>query len=59
MLGENAMAQVSEESLFWRYNPESNSVAMIVNHLAGNMLSRFRDSLIEMMTMLTDQIKNL
>jgi hypothetical protein len=45
MLGEKAMAQVSEESLFWQYNPESNSIAMIVNHLAGNMLSRFTEFL--------------
>ncbi|QRR01411.1 DUF1572 family protein [Dyadobacter sandarakinus] len=45
MLGDKAMAQVSDESLFWQYNPESNSIAMVVNHLAGNMLSRFTDFL--------------
>lgn len=41
MLGEKAMEQVPDEALFWQYNEESNSIAIIVNHMAGNMLSRF------------------
>ncbi len=41
MLGEKAMAQLPEEKLFWQYNPESNSVASIVKHIWGNMLSRW------------------
>jgi len=41
MLGEKAMAQLPEEMLFWQYNAESNSIAVLVNHMAGNMLSRF------------------
>jgi hypothetical protein len=45
MLGEKAMQQVPEEALFWQYNDESNSIAVIVNHIAGNMLSRFTDFL--------------
>lgn len=45
MLGEKAMEQLPEKGLFWRYNKESNSIAGIVNHLAGNMLSRFTDFL--------------
>lgn len=45
MLGEKAMAQVPEEALFWQYNNESNSIAIIVNHLWGNMLSRWTDFL--------------
>ncbi|MEP7111058.1 MAG: DUF1572 domain-containing protein [Ferruginibacter sp.] len=45
MLGEKAMAQVPEEKLFWQYNPESNSIATIVKHLWGNMLSRWTDLL--------------
>lgn len=45
MLGEKAMAQLEEEQLFLQYNEESNSIAMVVNHLAGNMLSRFTDFL--------------
>lgn len=44
-LGEKAMEQLSDEGLFWRYNEASNSVAVIVQHLAGNMLSRFTDFL--------------
>lgn len=44
-LGEKAIEQLPEEALFWQYNEESNSIAIIVNHLAGNMLSRFTDFL--------------
>jgi len=42
-LGEKAMDQVPDNKLFWQYNPETNSIAIIVKHLAGNMLSRFSD----------------
>lgn len=45
MLGEKTFAQLSEEQLFWQYNEESNSIAMIVKHLWGNMLSRWTDFL--------------
>ena len=45
MLGEKAMEQIPEEALFWQYNSESNSMAIIVNHLWGNMLSRWTDFL--------------
>ncbi|HXB44838.1 MAG TPA: DUF1572 family protein [Puia sp.] len=48
MLGEKAIAQVadfSEPKLFWKYNEESNSIATIVKHLWGNMLSRWTDFL--------------
>ncbi|MPR36242.1 DUF1572 family protein [Salmonirosea aquatica] len=44
-LGEGAMEQLADEALFWQYNGASNSIAVIVNHLAGNMLSRFTDFL--------------
>lgn len=44
-LGEGAIGQLPDEALAWQFNPESNSVAVIVNHLAGNMLSRFTDFL--------------
>jgi Protein of unknown function (DUF1572) len=44
-LGEKAMSQLSDEDLFWQYNEESNSIAIIVQHLAGNMKSRFTDFL--------------
>ncbi len=45
MLGEKSMEQLEEEQLFWQYNGESNSIAVLVNHMAGNMLSRFTDFL--------------
>jgi hypothetical protein len=45
LLGEKAMEQMSPEKLSWQYNDESNSVAIIVKHLAGNMLSRWTDLL--------------
>jgi Protein of unknown function (DUF1572) len=45
MLGEKTFSQVSGEALFWQYNEESNSIATIVKHLWGNMLSRWTDFL--------------
>ena len=39
------MAQVSDDQLHVRLDPESNSVALIVKHLAGNLRSRFTDFL--------------
>ena len=39
------MEQLPEEKLFWQPHPESNSIAIIVKHLSGNMLSRFTDFL--------------
>ena len=44
-LGEKTFEQLPEEKLFWQYNNESNSIATIVNHLHGNMLSRWTDFL--------------
>jgi len=34
-----------DDKLFWQYNDESNSIAIIVKHLSGNMLSRWTDFL--------------
>ncbi|MDX1908019.1 MAG: DUF1572 domain-containing protein [Bacteroidia bacterium] len=45
MLGDKTLARVPETSLTWQYNPESNSIAVIVKHLWGNMLSRWTDFL--------------
>ncbi|OJU72577.1 MAG: hypothetical protein BGO09_08705 [Bacteroidetes bacterium 47-18] len=45
MLGEKAMEQLQEDQLFWQYNEESNSIAILVNHITGNMLSRFTEFL--------------
>ena len=44
-LGEGAMSQLKDEQLFVAIDPESNSVAILVKHLAGNMRSRFTDFL--------------
>ncbi len=44
-LGEKTFAQLTNEQLYWQYNEESNSIATIVKHLAGNMLSRWSDFL--------------
>lgn len=44
-LGEKSMDQVSDEGLFWQANEESNSIASVVKHLWGNMLSRWTDFL--------------
>lgn len=45
-LGEQTFDQLEEKDLFWRFNEESNSIAIIVNHLQGNMKSRWTDFLI-------------
>ena len=44
-LGERAMQQVSDEQLFASLDDESNSIAIIVKHMAGNMRSRWTDFL--------------
>lgn len=44
-LAERAMEQVSTEQLFETLDPESNSIALIMKHMAGNMRSRWRDFL--------------
>ena len=40
-LAEGAMAQVTDEEFFRQLDPEANSIAVIVKHMAGNMRSRF------------------
>ncbi len=45
MLGEKTFDQLDDEDLFWQYNPESNSIAITVKHLWGNMLSRWTEFL--------------
>ncbi len=44
-LGDRTFAQLQEEDLFWQFNEESNSIAIIVKHLWGNMMSRWTDFL--------------
>lgn len=45
LLGEKTFAQIPDEKLFWQYNEDNNSIATIVKHLWGNMLSRWTDFL--------------
>lgn len=45
-LGEKTFEQVPDDMLFWQFNDESNSMATIVKHLWGNMLSRWTDFLV-------------
>ncbi len=44
-LAEAAMAQVTDDQLHEALDPEMNSIALIVKHLAGNMRSRWTDFL--------------
>jgi hypothetical protein len=45
-LGERAIAQVaSDADLHRQIDPDSNSIAIIMKHIAGNLRSRFRDFL--------------
>ena len=44
-LGDGAFAQTSDDDFFRVLDPESNSIALIVKHVVGNMRSRFRDFL--------------
>lgn len=44
-LGEKAMEQLEPEQLFYALNEDTNSIAVIVKHLHGNMLSRWTDFL--------------
>lgn len=44
-LAEQAMEQVSDEEFFVQIDEESNSIALIVKHIAGNQHSRWTDFL--------------
>jgi Protein of unknown function (DUF1572) len=44
-LGEGALAQVTDEQLLAKLDPEMNSIAIMVKHLAGNMRSRWSEFL--------------
>src|SRR6476660_632249 len=45
LLGDKSFEQINDEAFFWQPNEESNSIAVIVKHLWGNMLSRWTDFL--------------
>lgn len=44
-LAEGALAQVTDDHLLATLDPESNSLAVIMRHMAGNLRSRFTDFL--------------
>lgn len=44
-VGEKTFEQLENNDFFWQYNTDSNSIAIIVNHLSGNMKSRWTDFL--------------
>ncbi|WP_428225040.1 DUF1572 family protein [Flavobacterium sp.] len=44
-LADKAISQLEDEQLFISSNEDTNSIAVIVKHLAGNMLSRWSDFL--------------
>ena len=44
-MGESAMSQLRDKDFFVTLDPEANSIAILVKHLAGNMRSRFTDFL--------------
>ena len=46
-LGEETFEQLDELDFHYQPNEESNSIAIIIQHLAGNMLSRFTNFLTE------------
>lgn len=41
LLGDKSFVQLTDQQLFWQINPDSNSIAIIVKHLWGNMRSRW------------------
>lgn len=45
--GDKTFAQLSEEELHWSPSEDDNSIAVIINHLAGNMISRWTNFLTE------------
>ena len=45
LLREKTFEQISDNQINWQFNAESNSIAIIVKHLTGNMLSRWTDFL--------------
>jgi hypothetical protein len=44
-LGDRAITQLDEDGISWAPDAESNSVAVIVKHVSGNMISRWTDFL--------------
>jgi hypothetical protein len=46
-LGDKTFEQLTDEDFHYQFNEESNSIAIIIQHMAGNMLSRWTNFLTE------------
>ncbi len=44
-MGDKTLAQLAQADLLWQPGPECNSIAILVQHLSGNMRSRWTDFL--------------
>jgi hypothetical protein len=42
---EKALEQLADSDIHWSMNEESNSIAIIMKHISGNMISRWTDFL--------------
>lgn len=45
LLAEKAISQIEQEKIFYAFNEDTNSIAIIMNHIAGNLQSRFTEFL--------------
>lgn len=45
VLADRALAQTADDHLFAALDPDANSIAVIMHHMAGNMRSRWKDFL--------------
>jgi len=46
-MGDKTFAQIGDADIHWRYAETDNSIAIIVKHMIGNMLSRWTNFLTE------------
>ncbi|WP_297795173.1 DUF1572 family protein [uncultured Eudoraea sp.] len=46
-LGDKTFIQLNESDIHWKYESSGNSIAVVVKHLSGNMLSRWTNFLTE------------
>ncbi|WP_276165916.1 DUF1572 family protein [Zobellia alginiliquefaciens] len=46
-MGEQTFVQLNESDIHWKLNESDNSIALIVKHMSGNMLSRWTNFLTE------------
>lgn len=46
-LGDKTFQQLGDDQMHWQYNEDSNSPAILIKHISGNMLSRFTNFLTE------------